>query len=402
MGFTKRLRHVWRDLSEEEPKIVVSNSERKTAFMPGAFHLFRPNAVNLLPKATAQNLRKFAETPVARRAINVVKNRIASMSWQVRLKNDATPTPDTDELLKVLRRNLEVPNAGDSFRTLLEQVLEDILVGGFGAIEMELTHDVSSPFHLWAVDGATIVVNTQWNGLEDVPRYSQSDGMKHVPLTDDELMYLRLNPRTHTPLGLGKLEVAFETINQLLQANRYTSRLASNMTAQYALWIDGASPEQYQRLAGWWKDEVEGSGEPPILTTDTKPEVLHFVNHTDAELRLTWQEFLIRMIANAFDLPPMLLGLQQDVNRSTAQEMAEEAFESSIRPVATLIAEHFTNDLFAKRLGLSDVEFVFHDLSAQDETKQMQIQVELLKAGVLTVDEVRSMRGLSKKSTPDA
>ncbi len=28
-----------------------------------------------------------------------------------------------------------------------------------------------------------------------------------------------------------------------------------------------------------------------------------------------WQEFLIRMIANAFDLPPMLLGLQSDVNK---------------------------------------------------------------------------------------
>ena len=34
---------------------------------------------NALPKPTPANLRRFAETPVARRAINVVKDRIAGM-----------------------------------------------------------------------------------------------------------------------------------------------------------------------------------------------------------------------------------------------------------------------------------------------------------------------------------
>ena len=34
-------------------------------------------------------------------------------------------------------------------------------------------------------------------------------------------MYMRMNPRTHTPFGLGRLEVAFETVNQFLSANRY-------------------------------------------------------------------------------------------------------------------------------------------------------------------------------------
>ena len=39
--------------------------------------------------------------------------------------------------LRALRRTLEEPNAVDSFRTLIEQVIEDALTGGFGAIEME-------------------------------------------------------------------------------------------------------------------------------------------------------------------------------------------------------------------------------------------------------------------------
>ncbi len=39
-----------------------------------------------LPKPTPMNLRRFAETPVVRRAINVIKDRIAAMDWQMRVR----------------------------------------------------------------------------------------------------------------------------------------------------------------------------------------------------------------------------------------------------------------------------------------------------------------------------
>jgi phage portal protein BeeE len=208
-------------------------------------------------------------------------------------------------------------------------------------------------------------------------------------------MYLRLNPRTHTPFGLGRLEVAFETVNQLLSANRYAGRLASNSVVQYALWLNDATPEQHDRLIRWWQDEIEGTGRVPLLSCEQKPEVLRFAGGTDADLRLQWQEMLIRLIANAFDLAPMLLGLEGDVNRSTASEMANEAFQSAIVPVAKLVAEHITRDLFAKKLGWREFEFCFNDLESRDEMQELQIQTALLKAGVLTVNEVREMRGLN-------
>src|SRR5258708_40260196 len=43
---------------------------------PAALH-------NLVPKPTPANLRRFAETPVARRAINVIKDRIVGMRWRI-------------------------------------------------------------------------------------------------------------------------------------------------------------------------------------------------------------------------------------------------------------------------------------------------------------------------------
>ena len=61
-------------------------------------------------------------------------------------------------------------------------------------------------------------------------------------------------------------------------------------------------------------------------------------------------------------------------------------------PVAKLVAEHITRDLFAKKLGWREFEFIFNDLESRDEMEELQIQTELLKAGVLTIDEVRAMR----------
>jgi len=63
-------------------------------------------------------------------------------------------------------------------------------------------------------------------------------------------------------------------------------------------------------------------------------------------------------------------------------------------PVAKLIAEHITRDLFAKKLGWREFEFVFNELESRDEMEELQIQMQLLNSHVITIAEVRAMRGL--------
>ena len=101
------------------------------------------------------------------------------------------------------------------------------------------------------------------------------------------------------------------------------------------------------------------------------------------------------MVANAFGLPPLMLGLEADVNQSTASEMADEAFLQAIVPTARLLAEYLTRDGICKKLGWNDLEFVFTDVdSGGDVMEEAQIQALLLQNGVLTIGEVRRMRGL--------
>src|SRR5437660_2942464 len=385
------------------PKMNISAQtnapRRRTAVLPSTLTGYPSREA--LPKPTPVNLRKFAETPVARKAINTIKDRIACMNWRIQPKDGRSleQIPEGVARVRILTDNFASLNYDDSFRSFAEQVLEDVIVGGFGAAEVQLTDDPQRPLNIWPVDGATIRMRGDWNGQPDSPRYVQSTGRvgpdANISLNDDELIYIRLNPRTHTPFGLGRLEVAFETVNAFLGANRYAARLASNSVVQYALWLQGLTAEHHERLIRWWQDEIEGTGRVPILSFENKPEVLRFGGGTDADLRLQWQEFLLRVVASAFDLPPFYLGVERDVNRSTAGEMNDMAFRQAIVPTARLLAESLTRDAITKKLGWSDLEFVFTDVdSAGNEMEQAQIQEILLRNGVLTVNEVRQMRGL--------
>ena len=432
-----------RDDNSERRIEAAGETARRTVPLPSILTSGAPTLMRagVMPKPTPANLRRFAELPIAHKAINTIKDgwRGCGGGLQPRRGRGYVGRPDpalppkeggqrgtrhpepripvphisqkqgyvghpmgypmsVEERIAVLTENLEQPNPEDSFRSMIEQVLEDVLVGGFGAIELDLSGDAQRPLVLWPVDGASIRIRTDWDGNPTSPHYVQATGQflpnAEIALADEELSYIRLNPRTHTPFGLGKLEVAFETIHEFLGAHRYAARLASNTVVQYALWLQNLTPQHHERLIRWWQDEIEGTGKVPILSAESKPEVLRFGAGTDADLRLQWQEFLIRIIADAFDLPPMVLGLERDVNRNTATTQSDDAFRTAVVPVARLIAEHLTRDVISKRLGWNDLEFVFTDVDAPNELEQAQIQQILVGCGVLTVNEVRRMRGL--------
>jgi phage portal protein BeeE len=399
MNIKSKFRGAMRRMAEVSLLAGKSNEKRRTLALPSILNTYGPRA-DVMPKPTVSNLRRFSETPVARKAINTIKDRIAGMRWRIQPRNGRAleQLPDGALRIQVLADNLDTPNPDDSFRSLAEQVLEDINVGGYGAIEVQTTGDPEHPLALWPVDGSTIRMRADWDGSPGSPRYVQATGKfgpdANITLNDDELIYMRLNPRTHTPFGLGRLEVAFETINSFLSAHRFASRLASNSVVEYALWLQGLTPERHERLIRWWQDEIEGTGRVPILSVENKPEVLRFGGGTDADLRLAWQEFLIRIMADAFDLPPQLLGVERDVNRSTAVEMNDQAFRQAIVPTARLFAEHITRDAISKKLGWNDLEFVFTDTDVANEMEEAQIQEILLRNGVMTINEIRRIRGL--------
>src|SRR6266478_8744392 len=118
MGVRTMVKDVWQRLAGVDAAAGdATMGERKTAMLPSILSSYNPAGragQHALPKPTAANLRKFAETPVVRRAINVVKDKIASMDWQVRVRRGYSgEVVEAEARMKALRHCLEEPNTSD-------------------------------------------------------------------------------------------------------------------------------------------------------------------------------------------------------------------------------------------------------------------------------------------------
>src|SRR5437667_10296781 len=152
MNITDKFRGAMRRVAEVSLFAGKLNEKRRTVALPSILNTYGPRA-DVMPKPTVSNLRRFSETPLARKAINTIKDRIAGMRWRIQPRRGRAleQLPDGAIRIQVLTDNLDAPNPDDSFRSLAEQVLEDINVGGFGAVEVQATGDPQHPLALWPV-----------------------------------------------------------------------------------------------------------------------------------------------------------------------------------------------------------------------------------------------------------
>ncbi|HEX7854455.1 MAG TPA: phage portal protein [Sphingobium sp.] len=350
-------------------------------------------------KATPRNLRYFSRTPYARRAINAIKNPIAMLDWKIVPIDGVKESPELARQAEVATYCLKNPNRDDSWNTMVEQVLEDLLIGA-AAIEKKPSGDPLRPIWLWPVDGLSIQIFPGWTGNPDEARYAQSIGYgsyagggTSVQLRDDELIYIRPNPSTATPFGLGALEVAFNSIARQLGVGEFAGNVTSN--SKPSVMIDlgkGADTNAVAAFRAYWTGEIEGQGKTPVIAADGA-EVHKLFPDGDNALYLKYQEFLKSEIAIAFDLSPQNLGVERDVNRSTGEVSAERDWDQAIKPCALKVASHMTRDVLGRGLGFWQLQFVFEGLDREDEKRGAEVFAIEYENGAMTPDEYRETRG---------
>jgi hypothetical protein len=379
---------------------------RGTQPYPSWINAFRGGGTQRpIPKPTQANLQRFAEHPLVRAALNVTKNPVAAAAWKIVAAPGLEMTPDMEKRAAIVTVCLSSPNKDDSFRSLAEQVIDDTMTIA-GAVEIVVSADPLHPLWLFPVDGSTIRLYPAWTGAPNEARYVQHVGYAghDIPLRNDQLMYLRMNPRTSTPFGLTPVEVAFNLICAFVSSFDFASKIAGNAAPSFMLDL-GASitPDQVDAFRLYWQDSVEGQGETPIIGGSESPaegakgamaQVLKLGAGTDADLRLAWQSWLVRLIALAFGISPQKLNLETSVNRATAEEMAEADDAGAILPMARLLAEYLTREAIGRALGWYDLAFVFEGLTNEDDLAQAQVWEILIGAGITVPDEHRHELGL--------
>ena len=372
-------------------------------------------------KPTPRNMRWFANSPYARRAINAIKNPIAMNPWEIVAKKGVEMNKELERQIETAMFCFEHPNNDDTARSLLEQVTEDILLGA-GAIEMQLSGDEDRPLWMFPVDGLTIQIYPLWDdSAPEEARYCQIIGYGNfvgnptggevVNLRNDELIYIRPNPTTATPFGHGPLEVAFNTISRILGVAEFAGNVATNSRPSIGVDLgDGATDTTLQAFRSYWRNDVEGQGNMPIFamtSTDANgktrgPSVLRFYPEGDDGLYLKYQEFLQREIAAAFDLSPQNLGIERDVNRNTSEVAEDRDRKQGIKPHANAIAQHFTYEALHRKLGFTQLQFKFKGIEAEDELNLAKVFETDYRNNARTPNEYREERGQPPLDNPFA
>lgn len=348
-------------------------------------------------KPTPWNLRSFSTTPYARRAINTIKNPIAQLDWEVVPKKGITDNSEIRRQCELVTTCLRNPNNEDSWRSLVEKVITDLMLGA-GAIEMQVGGDAARPLWLYPVDALSVQIYAGWSGDRNeakycqVPGYGMMTAAGGIDLRADELIYIAPNPSTAHPFGCGPMEIAFTTISRLLGVGEYAGNVATNARPTTLLNLGKLTSEQLTAFRSYWSNEIEGQGKMPILSGDGI-ESVKLTADGDEALYLKWQEFLKTEIATAFDISPQNLGVERDVNRSTAEVAESRDWDHAIKPWAGLLASHINRDAIEGRLGFSQVEFRFLGLDREDEKREAEIHEIYLRTNVYTPNEVRSRLG---------
>lgn len=355
-----------------------------------------------IAKSTPYNLRRMSRSPVPRRAMNMIKNAVTAQPWAVRAI-DSVHVKDKNEQkerIKIANKMFAHPNNVDSFQSWLEMGLEDMLVLGAFPAELRFTPDPERPLKSWCVNVESIRIFASWSeSLPDMPHYAQMTGLKGERgaqiFYDDELMYIKDNPSTDNPFGLGAMEVGFMSIGGFLGIQDMSCRAGSDQVHKTWLWWEQPQADSsYQIVRRHIQNELEGQAKVSIIGGMKKPDVLEINPVTEDDLLLNWQELLIRMIANAFDMSAMSLGVEHDVNRAVGQILDDKDFRSAVVPRAKRIQEGLTRKILHDKLQWYDLEFVFLNLDDPDAETKMALASQMYGTNSITPNEIRKKMGM--------
>lgn len=368
-----------------------------------------PQANRVIYKPVPRNLRYFSRTPLARRAINAIRNPLSQIEWEVVPNKGIKTNSEINRQIEVATRCLSLPNDDDGFNTLMMMLIEDICCGA-GCLEIARSSDPDRPVWLFPVDGLSIHIYPGWAGNEDEARYLQTVGYgsysvgaaQGVRLRNDELIYIRPNPNTASPFGFGPLEIAFGSIAKQLSTAEFAGKLAGNALPPFMIDLGEVTSRVVQTWRSYWTNDVEGEGKIPIIGTELVDgvggktrgvNVMKLYPEGDKALYLAYQEFLRTEIAASFDISNMSLNVERDVNRSTAEVSEDREWIQAVRPMARLIAGQLSRKVIWDTMGFSQIHFEFKGVDREDLDKTSQIMVRYYNANVLSANEIRKKIG---------
>ena len=360
-----------------------------------------PSGVNtvLTPRAyepfSFPQLRAFSNVELVRLAIETRKDQIERLDWTIKPLAQIPGGDGADPRIARLAAFWRKPDGDTPFATWLRLLLEDLLVLDAPALERRRNRG-GGLIGLDVIPGDTIhpmvdETGRRPRGPDEVAYQQVIKGSAWVNLANADLIYAPRNPRPNHNYGFGPVEQIIVTINTLVR--RQAAQLAyfteGNTPAGLLNGPEGWSPDQIREMQLWLDARLSGvtAEQAKLLWV---PSGTKYQSFKDAPIKDDFDEWLARIVADAFSLPPTPFVRQ--MNRSTAGEDKDRGLEEGLEPIKRW-AKRLIDGVIQDDLGCPDLEFAWNDAVAVDPMQQAQIDDLALRNGSATIDEVRARRG---------
>lgn len=352
-------------------------------------------------RLTAADLRRVSQAIVVRRAIRRIGNGVLSMPWSILPPENLIRDPAAIAQAKRLRNALKQPNREEHnlYSKFVRAIVHEIITIGVAAVERHLgePNDPSSQaIWLFLANANNIQVNQAWSpqiaGIE--PRFFDYGGGSQrsggMPIFAEDMFLIQMDANTYELIPPSPLEIAYHMIQAWLGLGEFQTTTTSQAVREYILVLKGADQNDVDAFRAYWEAEVEGSGKIPILGGEGI-QVEKLGARNDDELYLRYTDYILRIIAVAFDLSNRDYGITDHDNRATAGVAADTVFQDAVLPMGLCIREHLELEVIdyyfpGFRLEITDTE-------PRSQEQEAATATELFKERVISRNEARLRSG---------
>jgi len=211
--------------------------------------------------------------------------------------------------------------------------------------------------------------------------------------TTDDIIYRPRYPRTWTQYGFAPTEQILMKINIMMRRDDFHLRYFTKGALPDAglFQVDAEwTPEQIQQYQELWNDVMSGNINERLAMrfvpkgSYTPTKEFKFDSSVD--------EWIARLVAISFGVNPQ--AFISAMNRATANMQDQQQTDIGLAPLEKHLEEEFS-DIIQNELGFPQLKFKYIDEKKEDAQLTITRDMQYVDRGILTVDEVRSNRGLA-------
>lgn len=339
------------------------------------------------------------------RAINLVANSAAGIDWELYRKSRG----DKQEVLEhPLLDLLQKPNPMQGGAAFMKALIGFNRISGNAYIEA-VGNKSGPPRELWPLRPDRVKIMPGRYGLPAAFVYEYRGTKKTWqvdPITGQgPILHIKTFNPTNDWYGLSPLEAAFIDVQQNSGAKKYNLALLHNSATPSGIMKVLSSEynpggklttEEYERLKDQIEDQYSGvsnGGRPMLLeggldwqAIGIAPKQLEMLENKNATAR---------DICQAFDVPPLLLGLPGDNTFSNYKEARAAFYEDTILPLMDFMRDEFNNWLTPKYGDNLYLDYNRDDIEALAPKREAKFSM-LKDATFLTENEKRDAAGYAE------